>query len=126
MHRHVVRMPADEKRKITRSSSAGGRGEVERFFRDTPAPSATLINESGLYRLIMRSDKASSRPFQDWVTKDVLPAIGRTGGWRVDATASWACQITLTLGRMSRVQEPLKNPCKSTLGEPKGHLQSTA
>jgi prophage antirepressor-like protein len=28
----------------------------------------TMINETGLYRLIMRSDKATARPFQDWVT----------------------------------------------------------
>ncbi|NJO56093.1 MAG: hypothetical protein HC834_06800 [Rhodospirillales bacterium] len=27
-----------------------------------------LVSESGLYKLIMRSDKATSRPFQDWVT----------------------------------------------------------
>lgn len=80
-YRHVVRMPADEKRKITPSSSAGGRGEVEKFFRDTPAPSATLINESGLYRLIMRSDKDSARPFRDWVTKVVLPSIRKTGAY---------------------------------------------
>lgn len=34
-----------------------------------------LINEAGLYRLIMRCDKADARPFQDWVTKTVLPTI---------------------------------------------------
>jgi hypothetical protein len=35
----------------------------------------TVVSESGLYKLIMRSDKATARPFQDWVTKEVLPAI---------------------------------------------------
>lgn len=40
----------------------------------------TIISESGLYKLIMRSDKATARPFQDWVTKDVLPSIRKTGG----------------------------------------------
>jgi len=33
------------------------------------------ISESGLYKLIMRSDKPQARLFQDWVTRDVLPAI---------------------------------------------------
>jgi len=33
------------------------------------------ISESGLYKLIMRSDKPEARAFQDWVTKVVLPAI---------------------------------------------------
>lgn len=35
---------------------------------------AKLISESGLYRLIMRSDKPEAKVFQDWVTKAVLPA----------------------------------------------------
>lgn len=42
-----------------------------------------VVSESGLYKLIMRSDKATARPFQDWVTKEttrvsVLPTL-RTG-----------------------------------------------
>ena len=40
-----------------------------------------LINESGLYKLIMRSDKAEAKAFQDWVTRDVLPAIRKDGGY---------------------------------------------
>jgi prophage antirepressor-like protein len=32
------------------------------------------VDEPGLYKLIMRSDKDTARPFQDWVTKEVLPA----------------------------------------------------
>ena len=40
-----------------------------------------LVTESGLYKLIMRSDKPEARPFQDWVTKVVLPAIRKNGGY---------------------------------------------
>lgn len=29
----------------------------------------------------MRSDKAGARPFQDWVTKEVLPSIRKTGSF---------------------------------------------
>ena len=35
----------------------------------------TLVSESGIYKLIMRSDKPNAKPFQDWVTKEVLPSI---------------------------------------------------
>ena len=44
---------------------------------DTPGGSqpCTVISESGLYKLIMRSDKPQARVFQDWVTRIVLPAI---------------------------------------------------
>lgn len=38
-----------------------------------------LVTESGLYKLILRSDKPDAREFQDWVTREVLPAIRRTG-----------------------------------------------
>ena len=38
-----------------------------------------LINESGLYSLILRSDKPEAKPFRKWVTAEVLPAIRKTG-----------------------------------------------
>jgi prophage antirepressor-like protein len=38
-----------------------------------------VINESGLYTLILRSDKPQARPFQRWVTSEVLPAIRKSG-----------------------------------------------
>lgn len=41
----------------------------------------TLICESGLYKLIMRSDKPEAKPFQEWVTRDVLPSIRKTGSY---------------------------------------------
>lgn len=39
-----------------------------------------LISESGLYKLIMRSDKPEARRFQDWVTREVL-AIRKDGAY---------------------------------------------
>lgn len=40
-----------------------------------------LISESGLYKLVMRSEKPQAKAFQDWVKKDVLPAIRKDGGY---------------------------------------------
>jgi prophage antirepressor-like protein len=40
-----------------------------------------FINESGLYSLIMRSKLESSKQFKRWVTKEVLPAIRKTGSY---------------------------------------------
>lgn len=42
---------------------------------------AKLISESGLYKLIMRSHKPNARAFQNWVTRVVLPAIRKDGGY---------------------------------------------
>lgn len=39
----------------------------------------TIINESGLYHVILRSDKPEARPFRKWVTSEVLPTIRRHG-----------------------------------------------
>lgn len=44
---------------------------------------ANLINESGLYNLVFRSKKESSKKFRKWVTKEVIPSIRKTGGFEV-------------------------------------------
>lgn len=40
-----------------------------------------IINESGLYNMILRSDKPQAKPFRKWVTSKVLPAIRKHGGY---------------------------------------------
>lgn len=40
-----------------------------------------IVNESGLYELIFRSDKPAAKAFRRWVTSEVLPQIRRTGGY---------------------------------------------
>lgn len=39
----------------------------------------TVINESGLYNVLLRSDKPEAKPFKRWVTHEVLPQIRQTG-----------------------------------------------
>lgn len=39
------------------------------------------VDEPGLYRLILRSDKPQAEPFMEFVTAEVLPAIRKTGGY---------------------------------------------
>ena len=41
----------------------------------------TFINESGLYAVILRSDKPEAKPFRKWVTAEVLPTIRQKGGY---------------------------------------------
>ena len=43
----------------------------------------TIISESGLYNVILRSDKPEAKPFRRWVTHEVLPAIRKTGAYSV-------------------------------------------
>ena len=40
-----------------------------------------LTNESGVYALIMRSNKPDAQDFRHWVTNEVLPSIRKTGSY---------------------------------------------
>lgn len=41
----------------------------------------TIINESGLYSLIMKSRKPEAKKFKKWVTAEVLPSLRKTGAY---------------------------------------------
>lgn len=42
---------------------------------------ANTVNESGLYQLIFASRKDEAKAFKRWITKEVIPAIRKTGGY---------------------------------------------
>ena len=46
-------------------------------------PNQTVINESGLYSLILSSKLPSAKKFKRWVTSEVLPALRKTGQYQV-------------------------------------------
>ena len=49
-------------------------------------PNVNIINESGLYALILRSRKPEAKRFRKWVTSEVLPAIRKTGAYSLTIT----------------------------------------
>ena len=46
-------------------------------------PNMNVINESGVYTLVMRSNKPEAKRFRKWVTSEVLPQLMRTGSYSV-------------------------------------------
>ena len=48
---------------------------------EIPNRGMTIINESGLYSLILSSKLESAKAFKHWVTAEVLPTIRKTGGY---------------------------------------------
>ena len=48
---------------------------------EIPNRGMTIINESGLYSLILSSKLESAKIFKHWVTAEVLPTIRKTGGY---------------------------------------------
>ena len=47
----------------------------------SPSSKTALINESGLYSLILSSKMPKAKAFKHWVTSEVLPAIHKTGAY---------------------------------------------
>ena len=47
----------------------------------------TVITESGLYAVILRSDKPNAKEFRKWVTSEVLPTIRKNGVYLTDEKA---------------------------------------
>lgn len=50
----------------------------------------TVVDESGMYEVILRSDRPEAVDFRRWVTREVLPAIRRHGGYLTPAAAEQA------------------------------------
>lgn len=46
--------------------------------------SVSIVSESGMYEVVIRSDKPEARQFRWWVTHEVLPSIRRTGSYVVE------------------------------------------
>ena len=67
----------DDDEKATLDNVEGRPGQGARVF--------TVINESGLYALILTSRKEGARRFKKWVTSVVLPSIRKTGGYPAPA-----------------------------------------
>lgn len=41
----------------------------------------TIVNEAGMYSLVLRSRKPEAKEFRRWITHEVLPSIRKTGGY---------------------------------------------
>ena len=50
------------------------------------AQDMTVINESGMYSLILGSKLTNAKKFKHWVTSEVLPSIRKTGGYNLPQT----------------------------------------
>ena len=61
----------DEEEQSTLISNEGG-------------PGRRIINESGLYSLVLGSRKLEAKAFKKWITSEVLPSIRKTGAYNVN------------------------------------------
>lgn len=59
---------------------------------------ATIVNESGLYTILLRSNNQQAKPFRRWVTSEVLPTIRKHGAYnaKVPTTQRELVQLALS------------------------------
>lgn len=72
--RVAERLDDDEKSNVTQS-------DFRNYDFEVPNRGLTMINESGLYKVILRSDKPEAKNFMRWVTHEVLPSIRKHGAY---------------------------------------------
>lgn len=65
----VARRLDDDEKGVSQIHTPGGTQEV------------TIVNEPGLYSVILRSDKPEAKAFKRWVTHDILPSIRKHGAY---------------------------------------------
>ncbi|WP_345805595.1 phage antirepressor [Bacillus subtilis] len=65
----VSRLDEDEVRKVYLADSLGRNQKT------------TVVNEAGLYSLILTSNKPEAKQFKRWITHEVIPIIRKTGGY---------------------------------------------
>lgn len=69
------------------------------------------VAESGLYRILNRTNSPKARPFERWVTKEVLPSIRKTGSYKVEqkpAIPQTYAEALLEAGRLALENEKLQ------------------
>ncbi|MFN3807146.1 Bro-N domain-containing protein [Asticcacaulis sp.] len=70
---------------------------VRELFRKNDS-ALTAISESGLYKLIMRSEKAEAVVFQNWIAEEILPSIRRPASTRSPTRVGKLCLSCLDRG----------------------------
>lgn len=64
----------------------------------------TIISESGMYSLILRSRKPEAKAFKRWITAEVLPSIRKTGAYQLDTPKSFAQALRLAAEQQDRIE----------------------
>lgn len=96
---NAIRNHVDDEDKLTHQISASGQKR-----------NMTVINESGLYSLILSSKLPSAKEFKRWVTHKVLPTIRKTGQYSVQTqlpqTFAEALQLAADQAKQIELQKP--------------------
>lgn len=68
----------------------------------------TIINESGLYSLILGSKLPSAKKFKHWITSEVLPSIRKTGGYNTEELENIKSELSEIRTELIKATKPKK------------------
>lgn len=68
----------------------------------------TLINESGLYSLVLSSKLPTAKQFKRWVTHDVIPTIRKTGSYSIGVPRTFAEALRLAADQQEQIEKQQK------------------
>ena len=89
--------------------------QTSRFEMGGQKYSMTIINESGLYALILSSKLDSAKRFKRWVTSEVLPAIRQNGRYELQQQNRVLESRNALLEEINREQRPLTEYARTIL-----------
>lgn len=81
----------------------------EKGVRSIPTPGGTqnltVVNEYGLYNLIMSSRKPTAKAFKRWITHEVIPSIRKTGSYTTQPIDDLRAERIAAMKRNAKVRE---------------------
>ena len=89
-----IKMHVDDEDKLTRQIVVSGQNR-----------NMTVINESGLYSLILSSKLPNAKKFKHWVTSEVLPSIRKTGSYNSPDYSSLSPQLQYLISLEQKTKE---------------------
>lgn len=84
---------------------------------------ANFVNEDGLYDVILDSRKPEAKQFRKWVTRDVLPAIRKSGGYMIEKEES--PEETMSRALLIAQDTMLRQKQRLDMLQAQNNLQST-
>ena len=102
--RQAVSRLADDEKGVTSSDTLGGPQDLR------------IVNEFGLYRLILTSRKPEAEAFKRWICHEVLPAIREKGFYSIFPETEDAAKLRFearVAGQMSRIRASVENLSES-------------
>lgn len=102
----LSRLDDDERKSLKNNSLCLNEGVINQALNENQ--DVGVINEPGLYTLILSSSKPKAKAFKRWITHEVIPAIRKTGSYSIETQSPAPKLITAERERLLLAREVFK------------------